>query len=98
MEDFKTFYDRWRSQPQNIGKSFTRGSAFYDYMQWDLTFFLSDEREQIDRAVQEQYGLTQDQTDRMPYKAILELCDISILDEICTHLYFNDNEDENATE
>ena len=94
MNEFINFYNSRRKRPENIGRSFTHGSAFYDYMKQKPWIYRSEEREQIERAVQSQYWLTQEQTNQMSYWALLELCDLSILDEIANHLYFNDEEND----
>ena len=92
-EIFQEFKENRLKDPKNAWRSFTRGSCFYDFWKWRNTDNY-EEREQLETAVQDYYWLTPEQTENMTFQALLELCDISILDEIATTLYYNDEEND----
>lgn len=94
-QDFFDYYKWRRDQKENVGRSFTRWSALYDFLEtapnmreyweiWDM----------IQQSVEWQYSLQEGTADKFSYKALLELCDISELDEIANALFFNEDEDE----
>lgn len=94
-QDFFDYYKWRRDQKKNVGRSFTHGSALYDFLEtapnmreyWEIW-------EMIEQSVERQYSLQEGTADKFSYKALLELCDISELDEIANALFFNEDEDE----
>lgn len=96
-EDFFDFYDRRRDQKENIWRSFTKWSALYDYMKNRSRGYNNEYSEiwnAIEQSVSRQYAIQLETVEQFSYDALLELCDISELDEICNYLFFNEEEDE----
>jgi len=94
-DDFFDYYERRRSQESNKGRSFTRWSALYDFLKSSIRVHDYDEiRNMIEESIERQYALTPGTAREFSYMALLELCDISALDEICNYLFFNEEDDE----
>lgn len=90
-ELFHSFKETRLKDPRNAGRSFTAWSCFYDFWK-DRNTDNYEEREQLETAVQDYYGLTPEQTEKMDFRALLELCDLSILDDIARFLYYDQEE------
>lgn len=94
-EDFFDYYKWRRDQKENVERSFTHWSALYDFLEtapnmreyWEIW-------EMIKQSLEWQYSLQEGTAKEFSYKALLEFCDISELDEIANALFFNEDEDE----
>lgn len=90
-KDFYDFYEMRRKLPENYGKSFTYGSCLYDYLKnHSLACYDSDIWDSLADQINIEYGIDYKTIDRFPYSAILELVDISDLQEIATILLGKD--------
>lgn len=89
---FQEFFEYWRDQPENIGRSFTYWSCLYDYMkQW---FEDTEADYMIQDYITCKLGISLKTVQDLPYRAVIEIPDISVYDEIARALYSNDQEDE----
>lgn len=94
-KEFFDYYEWWRSQKENVGRSFTRGSALHDFLKSSIRVHdYNTIRDMIEESVERQYSLTPGTCERFSYNALLELCDISELDQICNYLFFNEEDHE----
>lgn len=92
-QDFFDYYKWRRDQKENVGRSFTHWSALYDFLEttpnkqeyWEI-------RNMIEESVERQYSLLPNTAENFSYKALLELCDISELDEIANYLFFKEED------
>lgn len=91
---FQEFFIWWKDQKENIGRSFTYGNALYDYMVQG--FEDPDADYMIFEYVAWKLGISYEKTEELPYRAVIEIPDISVFDEIARYLYCKDWEDENT--
>lgn len=96
-KEFFDYYEWWKSQKQkeNVVKSFTHGSALHDFLKSSIRVHDYDTiRDMIEESVERQYSLTPGTCHKFSYNILLELCDISELDQICNYLFFNEKDHE----
>lgn len=94
-KEFFDYYDRRRQQKENVWRSFTRGSALHDFLEASIRVHdYNTIWNMIEESVDYQYALPPGTAEQFSYNALLELCDISQLDEIANYLFFNEDEDE----
>lgn len=91
-QEFLNFLDNRRKNKNNQGKSFTYWCAFYDFMKQRTRprTQREEERDIIELEVCLFLDINQEKVDKLKPIALLEILDISILDEIALYLYFND--------
>lgn len=95
-KEFLHFLEWRRKDTKNIWKSFTYGSCFYDFMirRTRPRTERKEERDTIQEAVCNTLWISRYKADLLKPRALLEILDISTLDDIARTLYVNDIEND----
>lgn len=95
-KEFLTFLEWRQKDTRNVWKSFTYWSCFYDFMRCRTRPRTErhEERDTIQQAVCDILDIPRYRADTLKPTALLEILDISTLDDIARTLYFNDDDND----
>lgn len=95
-KEFLHFLEWREKDTRNIWKSYTLWCCFHDFMlcRTRPRTEREEERDIIQNAVCNTLWIPRHRADTLKPKALLEILDISTLDDIARTLYYNDREDD----